>query len=143
MKKFGVKVVYFEVDNWYCGSDYPNTPTFIKWMSNDLKLQFNNDSWCKENHLCVYAKCVDMSQDFTVSATEDWVKENCPELLNNEDCKKFVKGISDDLDDIPDAKFGVFREYCEENFGSKVDPTYDDYWDWEDEDEEDNDDNNE
>ena len=45
-------VVYFSVNNWFCGRDYPDTKNFRKWLGNDLKQNFMNDEWCKENKLC-------------------------------------------------------------------------------------------
>ena len=78
-------VVYFSVNNWFCGRDYPNTPNFRKWLSDDFSQSFRNDEWCKKNKLCVYYGCVDMSQNYTVSASRDWVEKNCPELLTDKE----------------------------------------------------------
>ena len=78
-------VIYFSVNNWFCGENYPPTENFRKWLGNDLKQSFRNDAWCKENKLCVYYGCVDMSQNYTVSAPREWVEKNCPELLTDEE----------------------------------------------------------
>ena len=46
-------VVYFSVNNWFCGRDYPYDEQFIKWMHDDLNQYFRNEEWVKENKLCV------------------------------------------------------------------------------------------
>ena len=78
-------VVYFSVNNWFCGRDYPDTPNFRKWLGDDLYQSFRNDVWCKENKLCVYYGIVDMSQNYTISAPREWVEKNCPELLTDDE----------------------------------------------------------
>lgn len=78
-------VVYFSVNNWMSGSDYPPLECFHKWLGNDLNQTFRNDEWCKENKLCVYYGMVDMSTNYTVSAPREWVEKNCPELLTDEE----------------------------------------------------------
>ena len=39
------KIIYFELNNWFCGSDYPNDEPFVSWMSNDLQLRLENEDW--------------------------------------------------------------------------------------------------
>lgn len=78
-------VIYFSVNNWFCGRDYPDTPNFRKWLGNDFKQSFRSDEWCKENKLCVYEGVIDMSHNYTVSAPREWVEKNCPELLTDEE----------------------------------------------------------
>lgn len=78
-------VVYFSVNNWFCGENYPPTENFKKWLGDDLKQNFRNDEWCKENKLCVYWGNVDMSLNYTVSAPKEWVEKNCPELLTEDE----------------------------------------------------------
>ena len=78
-------VVYFSVNNWSIGTDYPPLECFIKWLGDDLNQTFRNDTWCKENKLCVYYGVVDMSQNYTISAPREWVEKNCPELLTDEE----------------------------------------------------------
>ena len=162
-------VVYFSVNNWFCGRNYPNTPNFKKWLGNDLKQNFTNDGWCKENKLCVYYGAVDMSYNYTVSAPREWVEKNCPELLTDKEYsystiiqkivdgkwaseeEKYTKKYSDFVyapeegNELPDNdRIGnmPFREYCEENFGSEY---YETHWwgdDCDDEDEENEDEEN-
>lgn len=79
------KVIYFSVNNWFSGRDYPDTPNFRKWLGNDLKQSFMSDEWCKENKLCVYQGAIDMSCNYTVSAPREWVEKNCPEILTDKE----------------------------------------------------------
>ena len=78
-------VVYFSVNNWFGGENYPPTENFRKWMGNDFNQSFENDQWCKENKLCVYYGTVDMSTNYTISAPREWVEKNCPELLTDDE----------------------------------------------------------
>ena len=39
------EIVYFELDNWFRGRDYPNAEPFISWMHDDLNIRFRNDIW--------------------------------------------------------------------------------------------------
>ena len=141
-------IIYFSVNNWFSGRDYPNTPKFKEWLGKDLNLSFRNDKWAKENKLCIYWGIIDMSVNFTIAAPKKWVEENCPELLSDEEysyivrrsCgydkekKKIIwenvkekKKFSDfvwkpeDGEDEPDldSYFMPFPEYKEENFGSE------------------------
>lgn len=153
------EIIYFSVNNWFSGRDYPPTPNFKKWLGNDLQQTFENDKWAKKNKLCIYHGVLDMSFNYTVSAPRAWVEKNCPELLTDEEynyvmctyhaegktCETIKKKYSDFVykpyegDETPDKdRFGMpFRKYCKENFGSKYYET--NYWDNEDDDEEDND----
>lgn len=83
-------VIYFSVNNWFCGRDYPDTKNFRKWLSNDINQSFRNDEWCKENKLCVYYGWVDMSCNYTVSAPREWVEKNCPELLTDDEYVYYI-----------------------------------------------------
>lgn len=138
-------VVYFSVNNWFCGRDYPPTKTFIKWMGNDFNQYLANDEWCKENKLCVYFGNIDMSTNYTVTAPIEFVNKYCPELLTDEEytyntvvyngderiVEEHKKKYSDfvyhpdsddenglDVNDMP------FREYSEANFGSSYFETH-------------------
>jgi hypothetical protein len=151
-------VVYFSVNNWFCGRDYPDTRNFRKWLGDDLNQNFRSDEWCKKNKLCVYYGTVDMSQNYTVSAPREWVEKNCPELLTDKEysykiCtatkdkfkyetikKKYSDFVytPEEGDELPDNdSLGdmPFREYCEENFGSEY---YETHWWGDDCDDEDN-----
>ena len=154
-------IIYFSVNNWFCGRDYPDTPNFRKWLGDDLKQSFTNDTWCKENKLCVTCEIIDMSHGYAISAPREWVEKNCPELLTDkeytyytvisswdkekndwvskreEKTRKYSDFVfkPEEGEDMPDTgMYGVpFREYKEENFGVKW---YEEPYDY-DEDEED------
>lgn len=112
-------VVYFELNNWFAGEDFPDDEPFIGWMSDDLHISFRNEDWVKENKLCVVVCFVDMFQNFCVTATRDWVQENCPKLLT--DYQKFIRKPEDE--EHPDEVYGrfghEFLQYCEDNIGIK------------------------
>lgn len=108
------EVVYFELNNWSAGRDYPNDEPFLSWMANDLKIKFRNEEWVKENNLCVVMDLVDMSQNFCITATKEWVEKNCPKLLT--EYTEFLR--FPDEDGEVQGRFGHwFLEYEEDNFG--------------------------
>ena len=140
-------VVYFELNNWFTGRDYPNAEPFITWM-NDNK--FSNNSWLKENKLVCVKSYVDMSLNFCITASRDWVEKNCPKLIS-EDFETYViithhwkdgKEIDEKNNytkyykeflrpDGEDAHFGYFLEYNEENFGLHINDGEDyDLWNY-------------
>ena len=108
-------IVYFELNNWFSGRDYPNAEPFLSWMKDDLNQKFRDEEWIKENKLVVVESLVDMSMNFCITATKEWVEENCHELLST--YKNFVRKPEDD-EDVPYGRFGCpFLEYKEENIG--------------------------
>lgn len=132
------EIIYFELDNWFSGRDYPNAEPFNTWMGEDDCLYFACDRWVKENKLCVTVGDVDMSLDFCIAAPKSWVEANCPKLLTDEECgstsiishfnhetqkwedkehyesNKYSKFLRPDQT----SRFGVpFPEYSEENIG--------------------------
>lgn len=110
------EIVYFEVNNWFCGRDYPNSKFFIECLKDDLKQRFQNDKWCKEQEICVVFCIVDMSYNYNVTAKKSWVFENCPELFDDEN-KRFICVPEEDCE-LPDCNLdGYFLEYCPDNFG--------------------------
>lgn len=149
------EIVYFEINNWFAGRDYPNREPFLSWVTG-YGGQFNDEEWCKENKLCVVAGTLDMSYNWCVTATKEWVLKNCPYILSSETDKVTFKVMSsgtweDEVEEyalnrflrFPDEDGDVYGEFdwmflpwCEENFGI----TYheDNYWDYEDEEEEEN-----
>lgn len=109
------KIIYFEVNDWFSERDYPDTEPFLTWMKDDLNLQFRNKDWVLENKLCIVEQIVDMSINFCVTATEEWVKSNCPCLLE-EKYKKFLRFPN--KNGIVTGRFeDEFLEYKPENFG--------------------------
>ena len=108
-------VIYFELNNWFVGRDYPNAEPFLSWMKDDLNQKFRDEEWIKENKLVVVESLVDMSMNFCITATKEWVEENCHELLST--YKNFVRKPEND-EDIPYGEFGCpFLEYNEDNIG--------------------------
>ena len=86
-----MEVVYFSVNNWMSGENYPPLKCFHKWLGDDLNQNFRSDEWCKENKLCVYYGMVDMSTNYTISAPREWVEKNCPELLTDDEYTYITK----------------------------------------------------
>ena len=76
-------IVYFELNNWFCGRDYPKAEPFISWLRDDLHQTLTDDKWAKENKLCIVAYSYDMSLNYLVTATKEWVMQNCPDLLSD------------------------------------------------------------
>lgn len=108
------EIVYFELNNWFAGRDYTDAEPFLKWMRDDLKIKFRNESWVKENKLCVVVDFVDMSQNFCITAPKKWVENNCPELLTK--FNAFLRE-PDEYGDVY-GRFGhEFLKYNEDNFG--------------------------
>ena len=109
------KIIYFELNNWMSERDHPDAQPFDSWM-NDYNLNnfFSSERWTKQNNLCVVITQVDMSVNYCISATEDWVKKCCPELLTK--YKQFIREEKDNF--VPIGRFGSpFLEYKKENFG--------------------------
>lgn len=107
-------IIYFELNNWFEGRDYPDNDRFREWFGDDFHLFFDDENWVKENKLCVVVTLVDMSVNFCVTATKRWVEANCPELLS--EYTKFLRTPDDDGDVY--GKFGtLFLEYCDKNIG--------------------------
>ena len=138
------EIIYFEINNWFAGRDYPYEDPFKQWVK-DAK--FEDVEWCKENRLCVKYGNVDMSVSWCVAATRSWVMENCPNLLSDgeytydlihcgsdgsEVRKSYPRKYSDflchcDEDGTYYSRIDGWKlpEYCEENFGAVH---TDEYW---------------
>ena len=113
-----MKVIYFELNNWFCGRDYPDDEPFIKWMKctkdNNYYIQFRDEKWIEENKLVVVESIVDMSLNFCITATKEWIQLNCPKLLT--EYTQFIRYSEDD--DLPEGRFGCpFLEHNEDNIG--------------------------
>lgn len=110
------EIIYLGLNNWFAGDDYPDAEPFTTWFDDDCKLKFMDENWVKENKLCVLLNLVDMSINFRITTTKEWVEKNCPELLTK--YTKFIY-IPNDIGEVYD-KFGLnFAEYSEENIGIK------------------------
>ena len=108
-------IIYFELNNWFPDRDYPDAEPFKTWMGNYLHLRFRDEDWVKENKLVVVESLVDMSMNFCITATKEWVEQNCPELLSI--YKEFIRQPDED-GESPYGRFGCpFLEYKEENIG--------------------------
>lgn len=107
-----MELVYFELNNWFAGSDYPDDEPFLSWMARYL---FRDEDWVKENKLVVVESLVDMSLNYCITATKEWVQQNCSELLTK--YSQFVRYGEED-DELPEGRFGCpFLEYNEDNIG--------------------------
>lgn len=133
-------VVYFELNNWFVGRDYPNAEPFISWIRDFC---FSDNKWCKENKLVVSTGPIDMSVDWCITAPKEWVEQNCSDLLSDkeytykivtmkivngkkqekvaehrESFKKFLCFPDPEEDGEIYGRFGwKFLEYTPENFG--------------------------
>ncbi len=147
-------IVKFTLNNWMIGEDHPPGEPFDTWMS---QYTLTDNTWCREQKICVYYGNIDMSTNYCVTATREWVEKNCPQLLSNdtyiyketiykgglkETIEKigkfsdFVCNEDDDEEEEVNNRFDwPFLEYKEENFGSFIykDPA----WSFDDEEEED------
>ena len=128
------EIIYFSVNNWSEGWDYPLTDNFKKWLEDDGNQPFMNDAWAKENKLCIYYGCIDMSFNYNITAPRSWVEKNCPELLTDDEYVFYTTGFNgesenrikySDFVDHPDKNGKIvsdwgwpYLEYKEENFGS-------------------------
>ena len=157
------EIIYFEINNWFSGRDFPNDETFRKFVREQL---FSDDQYCKEHRICVKHGCIDMSHNWCVAAPKSWVIENCPQLLSDEgyEYKTITRHYDKDINDwveteneytkkysdflcYPDEDGDVyghvdewcFPEYCEQNFGSTWTNEWFDGLESDDEDEDDED----
>ena len=78
-------IIYFSVNNWICGQDYPPIKNIYDWLSDSNSEGFKNNEWCKKNKLCVYWGYIDLSVNYTIAAPKEWIEKNCPELLTDEE----------------------------------------------------------
>ena len=109
-------IVYFEVNNWCPGEDYPTAEPFYEWLGNDLHQTFMSEDWVKENKLCVVFTVVDMSFNYAVTAPLSWVQEHCPVILEEPWKSKFCYEPKDGEDEV-EGRFSSFLPYIEENIG--------------------------
>ena len=108
------EAVFFELNNWMPGEDYPNAEPFLSWMGNDRSLRFLDDGWLKRNRLRVCASIVDMSVNFCITAEKGWVRKNCPSLLT--EFREFLRIPEED--GFVEGRFGdKFPEYDGRTFG--------------------------
>ncbi len=106
-------VVYFELNNWFCGRDYPDAEPFMSWIT-DFGVKFGNEDWVMANKLCIKEYYIDMSRNFLITAPRQWVVDNCPNLLT--DFAGFLR-FPDENGIVRGRHRQEFMEYCEENVG--------------------------
>lgn len=108
-------VVYFELNNWFCGRDYPDAQPFIDWLNNDLNQRFRDEAWVKANELVVVFDVIDMSQNYCITAKRSWVEANCPTLLTAH--REFLRFAEGD-EEVPEGRCGArFLPYTAANIG--------------------------
>lgn len=130
-------VVYFELNNWFGGRDYPDVEPFSTWISTR---KFSDPDWCKENKLAVKFGNIDMSEHYCISTSREWVEKNCPDLLSdktfdytiithsangtetNTHTNSFANFLRyPDEDGNVYGKYGwKFNPYTKENFGVEI-----------------------
>jgi len=109
------EIIYFEVNNWFCGRDYPDCEPFISWLRDDLNQTLRDEQWIKENKLVVFSGFIDMSMNYYVAAPKSWVLKNCSCLLD-EKYKKFL--LTPDEEGYVEGRFGPMRmPYDEDTVG--------------------------
>lgn len=82
-------VVYFQCNDWnpYPDAayrfiyDYIEGPVYAEHESSVIKSRDEQDKWIKENDLCINSDIYDMSIEYWVTTTKEWLAENFPELL--------------------------------------------------------------
>ena len=108
------EIVYFELNNWTRGTHYPAEEPFSSWMDNLKNIPFNDENWVKENKLCVVRSMIDMSLNYCITTTKEWVEKNCPKLLT--EYQQFLRNPEKD-----GKVYGNFDDeffvYSEENIG--------------------------
>lgn len=132
------EVVYFELNNWFSGRDYPDAEPFNTWCGDDLHLQFDDKEFVKEHRLCILRQIVDQSVNWCITAPKEFVLQNCPKLLSDEstNCELIQRNPDGTRDEIVEdhlykeflrfpnedgfvyGRFGTqFLEWSEENIG--------------------------
>lgn len=106
------EIIYFEINNWFSGRDYPDDEIFHKWICDN---QFRDNEWCKENKLCVMCGAVDMSMNYCVAAPKSWVEKNCPKLLTDEEYEyKIIKsGWDKETNDVKETEIIYTKKYSD------------------------------
>ena len=109
------EIVYFELNNWCPGDDYPNAEPYHSWLNpKDHYFIFRDTKYIKENKLIVVEFIIDQSINYCISAPKQWVKQNCPSLLT-----KYTEFLRyPDEDGCVYSKFGIpFRTWNEKDIG--------------------------
>ena len=111
------ELIYFELNNWCSGENYPDAEPFLTWMSGYVSV-FRNAEWVKGQGLAVVFYPIDISQSYLITAPKSWVEENCPELLTT--YQKFLRIPDPDYD--PEIPYGLgdvpFQPYDQSTIGT-------------------------
>ena len=132
-------IIYFELNNWMPYREYPPEAPYIEWCcltknQNDDKYKqpkLRDEEWLKENKLVVVEALLDMSMNFNITATKEWVENNCPSLLTT--WSKFIR-IPNEGCNLPEGRWDTpFLPYEEKNIGyhyvvEHFDSNYDCFW---------------
>lgn len=88
--------VYFELNMWEPGTFYPNESPFTDWIAlrGNKGLLLDDINFVKDNKLCVVVTIIDQSVNYCISASRDWVEQQCPNLLTKH--TKFLRHPSKD-----------------------------------------------
>ena len=70
-----MEIIYFEVNDWSAGRDFPDCEPFNTWLSID-NLTFRKKQWLIENKIIVVETIIDMSLNYCVTAPKEWVEKN-------------------------------------------------------------------
>lgn len=113
------EIIYFHVNDWFPEDNFPDKEPFRTWMDvHNFKTYLCNDEWCKQNKICVVTYPVDMSVSFNITAKKEWVKQNCPSILDED--KRFQVEPNEDGFRYGPYTENEFLEYKEENFGVHI-----------------------
>ena len=108
-------IIYFELST--CLYGIPDHEPFASWANNNFFSTFNNKNWIYQNKLCVVKTFIGESNIFCITATREWVEDNCPKLLLN--FYRRFRRFSDE-NGVVKGTFGIkFLKYCDENIGLK------------------------
>ena len=107
------------LNNW--SSEFcPNKEPFLTWLDDDGFTTLVDPNWVKnQKGLTVCYSDVDMSINFAITATEEWINNNCPCILTNSEYKeKFTEKcvhVDEDLRKYADygTPFIELNEYTE------------------------------
>ena len=110
-------IVYFELNNWFSGRDYPPFEPFISWLGDDFKQTLCNEEWVKENKLVVVCGPLDMSMNYCITAPRKWIEENYPDLLTDKeyDYEVLMYYKGENTIKIEHNKFSNFLRYSEDD----------------------------
>ncbi len=108
--------VYFELNMWEAGTFYPDESPFTDWITfrGNKQPLLDDIQFVRDNKLCVVVTVIDQSLIYCISASRDWVQQQCPNLLTK--YTKFLRHPSKDGNVY--GQWGTeFIRYTEDNIG--------------------------